>query len=116
MDIGFWDAVVGTFRHLAGLIIHLMVLFRYILGAIVAGLLVYFFLIRPLWGAIVDRGKRIYWAGLLFMIVFGLFLGPILIVMVLKAFGDLAALGAVGAYGIIIWLTYKVSGAEKIEH
>lgn len=116
MDTGFWDALVGIFRHLTGLIVHLVIVSRYILGALLVGLLVYFLLIRPICGAIADRGKRLYWAGMLFMVIFGLVLGPVLIVMVLKAYGDLAALGSVVVYGVVIWLAYKVSGAEKIEH
>lgn len=115
MDIGFWDAIVGIFEHLAGLVLHLVILFQYVLGAIFAVSIVYLMLIRPLWGAIADRGKRRYWATLFIMIVFAFGLGPFLIISVLKTYGDLAALGMVVVYGAVILLSYKVSGAEKIE-
>lgn len=76
-----FELIIGIFEDLLSLVTKLYSLLGYILGGAFVFALAYFLVIRPVIKMFTDPGKRMYWFTVIVILVWGMFIGPILVLM-----------------------------------
>jgi hypothetical protein len=101
------DLIGQIIDDLVSLISGLLQLGGLLIGLLVFSIFLYLLIIRPLLGSVLDKGKRLYWINFLVLLIFGLVLGPLMVVGITEKFPDYGFLIGASLYVLLIWLIAK---------
>lgn len=103
------DLIMGIFADLVSLVSKLYYLLGYIIAGVFFISLLYLLVVRPILGVANDKGKRLYWFSLIFLLVWGLAAGPLFMFWLLDVSGGFGFIvGMVIYIGVMIPI-YKYS-------
>lgn len=75
--------------------------------------MVYLMIIRPIWGSIFDKGKRLYWFSLIVLLVFSFVVGPFMVIKLSDRYGTKGIIIGGLLFLLGIWLISRVGKKQE---
>lgn len=75
--------------------------------------MVYLMIIRPIWGSIFEKGKRLYWFSLIVLLVFSFVVGPFMVIKLSDRYGTKGIIIGGLLFLLGIWLISRVGKKQE---
>ena len=102
--MGIFQVIRNIFESFISLIGNLIILFGYVVSTIFFSILLYLIIIRPIWGSLFSKGKRLYWLSILLLLTYGFFVGPIIFIKLADEYGTPGIVSGLIVYLLGIYL------------